>query len=274
MNVSAEAYDTRPQRDSRGVPPGPPVMASDIGKTFGEGEQAVEVIRSISFTLNRGEIVSIVGPSGCGKTTLLNMICGLLRPTRGAVLWHGREAAGVPPRVGYMLQKDLLLPWRTAIANVVLGLQVKKVPSKARRERALALLDRLGLTQFADFYPSSLSGCMRQRVALARTLAPDPEVLLFDEPFSALDFQTKLLIERDTVRLVRDEGRSLLLITHDVEEAVSMSDRVLVLSGRPCTVVAEHRIDLPTDRFNVMEARETPEFARYVRAIWNELDIR
>lgn len=251
-----------------------PVQASAIGKVFGiEDGRPTEVIRSISFSLAKGEIVSIVGPSGCGKTTLLNMICGLLAPTTGGVLWHGRELNGVPAHVGYMLQKDLLLPWRTAIENVMLGLQVKQMPRRQRRERALQLLDQLGLAGFADYYPSALSGGMRQRVALARTFAPDPEVLLLDEPFSALDFQSKILIERDTVRLVRDQGRSLLLITHDVEEAVGMSDRVIVLSHRPCIVAAEHRIDLPGDRTEMIAARETRAFSEYVRTIWTELDI-
>jgi NitT/TauT family transport system ATP-binding protein len=189
------------------------------------------------------------------------------------VLWYGKEQNGVPPRVGYMLQKDLLFPWRTALSNAMLGLQVKRVGTRDGRRRAQELLQRLGLQQFENFYPSALSGGMRQRVALARTLAPDPDVLLFDEPFSALDFQTKILIERDTVRLVRGEHRSMLLITHDVEEAVSMSDRVLVLSHRPCEIVAEHRIDLPVDRADMIDARETPQFAHYVRTIWTELDI-
>ena len=234
----------------------------------------MDVIGSVSFDLGEGEIVSIVGPSGCGKTTLLNLICGLLPPTAGSVLWHGRELAGVPPRVGYMLQKDLLLPWRTAVQNVTLGLEVKRVGGRERLATAHRLLDRLGLAGFADYYPSALSGGMRQRVALARTLASDPEVLLLDEPFSALDFQTKILIERDTARLVRGESRSLLLITHDVEEAVSLSDRVIVLSHRPCTVVSQHHIDLPGDRTDMMAMRERPEFARTVRKIWTELDIR
>jgi NitT/TauT family transport system ATP-binding protein len=261
-----------------GTPPShhipPPLVASDIGMTFGkEDDRPVEVIRSISFSLARGEIVSIVGPSGCGKTTLLNLICGLLPPSRGGVLWHGRELAGVPARAGYMLQKDLLFPWRTAIENVALGLQVKGMDRRQRLERAGQLLSQLGLEQFMHYYPSALSGGMRQRVALARTLAPEPEVLLLDEPFSALDFQTKILIERDTARLIRAEGRSLLLITHDVEEAVSLSDRVIVLSHRPCTVVAEHRIELPVDRTQMIEARETREFAEYVRAIWTELNV-
>ena len=238
-----------------------------------EDGKPVEVIRSVSFSLARGEIVSIVGPSGCGKTTLLNLVCGLLPPSSGTVLWHGQEIAGVPPRIGYMLQKDLLLPWRTAAQNVTLGLEVKGASRHDRATKARELLGRLGLGAFADYYPAALSGGMRQRVALARTLAADPEVLLLDEPFSALDFQTKILIERDTARLVRGEGRSLLLITHDVEEAVSLSDRVVVLSHRPCTVVAEHRIALPGDRTEMIEARETREFARHVRQIWSELDI-
>jgi NitT/TauT family transport system ATP-binding protein len=180
----------------------------------------------------------------------------------------------VPDGVGYMLQKDLLLPWRTAVQNVMLGLQVKGGTGSQHRARAAELLEQLGLTAFAGHFPSTLSGGMRQRVALARTLAPEPEVLLFDEPFSALDFQTKILIERDTLRLVRELQRSMLLITHDVEEAVSLSDRVIVLTRRPCTIVAEHRIELPGDRTNLIELRESQGFAHYVRQIWTELDIR
>jgi NitT/TauT family transport system ATP-binding protein len=228
----------------------------------------------LSFALGRGEIVSLVGPSGCGKTTLLNLLCRLMEPSHGAVFWKGEELATVPSGIGYMLQKDLLLPWRTAIQNVMLGLQVKGGGRAQHRARANALLDQLGLSGFANHYPSTLSGGMRQRVALARTLAPEPEVLLFDEPFSALDFQTKILIERDTLQLVRELQRSLLLITHDVEEAVSLSDRVIVLSRRPCTIVSEHRIELPGDRSNLIALRESKGFAHYVRQIWTELDIR
>jgi NitT/TauT family transport system ATP-binding protein len=249
--------------------------AYQIGKTFvRDGGEPLEIIRSVSFSLFPGEIVSLVGPSGCGKTTLLNLLCHIIEPTNGAVMWQGRELTAVPPSVGYMLQKDLLLPWRTAIGNIMLGLQVKGTPPAEREERARALLEMLGLSRFAEHFPSTLSGGMRQRIALARTLAPDPEVLLFDEPFSALDFQTKILIERDMLRVVREHRRSLLLITHDVEEAVSLSDRVIVLSQRPCVVVAEHRIELPGDRTNLIELRETSGFASYVRQIWSELNIR
>jgi NitT/TauT family transport system ATP-binding protein len=252
-----------------------PLTAHQIGKTFIRDDgQTLEIIRSLSFSLYPGEVVSIVGPSGCGKTTLLNLLCRIIEPSHGSVMWHGQTLGGVPPGVGYMLQKDLLLPWRTAIDNVMLGLQVKRLPRAQRASRAGDLLQMLGLAGFAAHYPSTLSGGMRQRVALARTLAPDPEVLLFDEPFSALDFQTKILIERDMLRLVREQRRSLLLITHDVEEAVSLSDRVIVLSQRPCSIVAEHVIDLPGDRFNLIALRETAGFAQHVREIWAELDIR
>jgi NitT/TauT family transport system ATP-binding protein len=254
---------------------GAPLEAYQIGKTFlADDGEALEIIRSVSFSLHHGEVVSIVGPSGCGKTTLLNLLCRIIEPSRGAVMWHGKELGGVPPSVGYMLQKDLLLPWRTALDNVILGLQVKGVPRAPRLRRARELLETLGLTAFAEHYPSTLSGGMRQRVALARTLAPDPEVLLFDEPFSALDFQTKILIERDMLRLVREQRRSLLLITHDVEEAVCLSDRVIVLSQRPCGIVAEHTIDLPGDRSNLIALRDSAGFAQHVRQIWGELDIR
>ncbi|MCB8882627.1 ABC transporter ATP-binding protein [Acidisoma cellulosilytica] len=255
--------------------PDTPLQALDLGKAFlTDAGEELDIIRSVSFTLERGEIVSLVGPSGCGKTTLLNLLCRLIEPSQGTVLWNGRESDGVPAGVGYMLQKDLLLPWRSAIQNVMLGLQVKGGTRAAHRARAKELLDQLGLGGFADHYPSTLSGGMRQRVALARTLAPEPEVLLFDEPFSALDFQTKILIERDTLRLVREMQRSLLLITHDVEEAVSLSDRVIVLSRRPSTIVSEHRIELPGDRSNLIALRESTGFAHYVRQIWTELDVQ
>ena len=271
--IAADAGAGTPR--PRPPPQVPPLQIIGLGKAFeGDDGEPIEIIRSISLTLQKGEIVSIVGPSGCGKTTMLNTICGLIPSSRGAVLWYGQELAGVPPRLGYMLQKDLLLPWRTALGNVVLGLQIRRSERAARTGRARALLDQLGLGDFADHYPSTLSGGMRQRVALARTLATSPDVLLLDEPFSALDFQTKILIERDTARLVRGEGRSLLLITHDVEEAVGLSDRVVVLSRRPCSVVAEHRIVLPGDRTDMIALRETREFATIVRRIWQQLDIR
>jgi len=249
----------------------PPLRVVGVSKSYEVGDSLARVIRDLTLQLDSGEIVSIVGPSGCGKSTLLNVVSGLLPPTSGEVFWHGRKLAGVPANAGYMLQKDLLLPWRTALGNVVLGLEIKGADRTDAQDRAGAMLDRLGLHGFADAYPGTLSGGMRQRVALARTLVTDPEVLLLDEPFASLDFQSKLLIENDTAALVRGERRSVLLITHDVEEAVSMSDRVLVLSQRPTYVIRTYVIDLPGSRTDMMEARKSHGFQDYVRSIWNDL---
>lgn len=262
-----------------GAPAGeaqPPLLVADrIGKTYGEdGLRPSAVIGEISFDLKPGEIVSIVGPSGCGKTTLLNLLCGLLPLSRGSVSWRGRPLSGMPERVGYMLQKDLLLPWRTALRNVTLGLELQRGTRREREDRARGMLAKVGLGGFHDHYPSTLSGGMRQRVALARTLVTDPEVLLLDEPFAALDFQTKLVLESDMAQLVRGEGRSLLMITHDVEEAVSLSDRVIVLSHRPSSVRSVHAIVLDTERADMMAARESRAFVEHVRKIWSELEVR
>ena len=183
-----------------------------------------------------------------------------------------RPPAGVP-RIGYMLQKDLLLPWRTAKGNVMLGMEIRGDTGPGAHDKARALLDQLGLHGFADDYPSTLSGGMRQRVALARTLIHDPEVLLLDEPFAALDFQTKILIESDTAKLVRSEGRALLLITHDIEEAVSMADRVVVLTGRPTRIKSTYTIAIDGERTDMMAARESPGFTDSVRSIWRDLEV-
>jgi NitT/TauT family transport system ATP-binding protein len=253
------------------------LVAANLAKGYGdadEGARATPVIGDVSFALGKGEIVSIVGPSGCGKTTLLNLLCGLLPLSRGSVSWRGRPLSGMPQRVGYMLQKDLLLPWRTALGNVTLGLELLGTPRAEREEKAHRMLRTVGLAQFHDYYPTALSGGMRQRVALARTLVTDPEVLLLDEPFAALDFQTKLVLESDMVRLVRGEGRSMLMITHDVEEAVSLSDRVMVLTHRPARIRDVHEIDLGCDRGDMMAVRESPRFAAFVRTIWSQLEVR
>lgn len=254
--------------------PAPPLVVEHVAKSYElEGDRVVPVIGDLSLTLREGEIVSIVGPSGCGKTTLLNTLCGLLAPDAGRIRWHGREVAGQPQNVGYMLQKDLLLPWRTALSNTMLGLEIHGVPAAEAEDRCRALLDQLGLHGFADHYPATLSGGMRQRVALARTLVNEPDVLLLDEPFAALDFQSKLLIENDTVGLVRQGRRSLLLITHDIEEAVSLADRVIVLSKRPTQIKAVYDIALGSERRDVISVRQTPGFSDYVRSIWADLDV-
>lgn len=250
-----------------------PLVVDRVSKSYDVDGKIVPVIGDLSLSLDKGEIVSIVGPSGCGKTTLLNTLCGLIAPDAGRIRWYGRELAGQPQNVGYMLQKDLLLPWRTALGNVMLGLEIRGVAASEAHDRSRAMLDRLGLHGFSDHYPSTLSGGMRQRVALARTLVNEPSVLLFDEPFASLDFQNKLLIEGDTAKLVREGGRSLLLITHDIEEAVSLADRVIVLSKRPTRVKAVYDIDLGGDRTDMMAARDSHNFSSYVRQIWADLDV-
>jgi NitT/TauT family transport system ATP-binding protein len=250
-----------------------PLVVEHVAKSYEVGGRAVPVIGDLSLTLGKGEIVSIVGPSGCGKTTLLNTLCGLLMPDSGRIRWHGREIAGQPGNVGYMLQKDLLFPWRTALSNTMLGLEIHGVAAREAEERSRAMLDQLGLHGFADHYPSTLSGGMRQRVALARTLVNEPDVLLLDEPFASLDFQNKLLIENDTAKLARTGGRSLLLITHDIEEAVSLADRVIVLSKRPTRVKAVYDIALGAERTDMMAARESRDFSKFVRRIWADLDV-
>jgi NitT/TauT family transport system ATP-binding protein len=251
----------------------PPLVVERVAKSYELDGQIVPVIADLSLTLKRGEIVSIVGPSGCGKTTLLNTLCGLLVPDSGHIRWHGREVLGQPQNVGYMLQKDLLLPWRTALGNAMIGLEIRGVAAGEAKERSRVILDQLGLQGFADHYPSTLSGGMRQRVALARTLVNDPDVLLLDEPFAALDFQSKLLIENDMLALVRRGARSLMLITHDIEEAVSLADRVIVLCKRPTQVKAVYEIELGTDRADMISLRESPDFSHYVRHIWADLDV-
>jgi NitT/TauT family transport system ATP-binding protein len=253
----------------------PPLRAERLHKVFGvDEENPAEVVADVTLELRAGEIIAVVGPSGCGKTTLLNLLCGLLKPTSGSVYWHGRRSVGMPESVGYMLQKDLLLPWRTALANITVGLEIRGVPPAERRDRAHKLLDQLGLRGFADHYPATLSGGMRQRVALARTLAHEPQVLLLDEPFASLDFQTKLLIESDTAKLVRGGARAMMMITHDVEEAVSLSDRVIVLSHRPTRIRSSYIIQIDGDRTDMIEARTDPRFQGYVRSIWSDLEVR
>jgi NitT/TauT family transport system ATP-binding protein len=253
--------------------PAVPLVVDRVAKSYEVDGKIVPVIGDLSLSLNKGEIVSIVGPSGCGKTTLLNTLCGLLVPDSGHIRWYGREITGQPQNVGYMLQKDLLLPWRTALSNVMLGLEIRGVAASEAVDRSRVMLDQLGLHGFADHYPSTLSGGMRQRVALARTLVNEPRVLLLDEPFASLDFQNKLLIENDTAKLVREGGRSLLLITHDIEEAVSLADRVIVLSKRPTRVKAVYDIELGADRTDMMATRDSRDFSNYVRRIWADLDV-
>jgi NitT/TauT family transport system ATP-binding protein len=231
-------------------------------------------LQGLNLAVRDGEFCSIVGPSGCGKSTLLALISGLLQPTEGQVLLDGGALSGPDRRVGILLQKDHLFEWRTVLENAELGLEIRGTGTAEARRHAQQLLKTYGLGGFEQSYPHQLSGGMRQRVALIRTLATDPDILLLDEPFSALDYQTKLILERDVHRIIRQNGKTALLVTHDIEEAVSMSDRVIVLSGRPAQVRSVYEIALTTlDQRTPLNSRDAPEFRGYCRSIWEDLDI-
>ncbi len=221
-------------------------------------------LENASFSVAEGEFVAIIGPSGCGKTTLLSLAAGLLTPTQGKVHSQGHS-------FGYMLQKDELFPWRTIERNIFLPLEIKKSNTPEQRARALSLAEKYGLKQFLKNYPSSLSGGMRQRAALIRTLAVDPDVLLLDEPFSALDYQTRLSVCDDVYKIIREEGKTAILITHDISEAISVADRIFVLSKRPAKIVAEHVMDFPEGE--PLKRRENKEFSRWFEVLWKELNV-
>ena len=205
--------------------------------------------------MHDGEVVSLIGPSGCGKSTLLNIGSGLYAPSEGEAFVDGERVEGPNAHVAFMLQKDLLLPWRTIAENVMFGLEIQGVPSRAQSRRAQALLESFSLAEFAGHYPHQLSGGMRQRVALARTLAVDPSVLLLDEPFSAVDAQTRMVLQRELAQTLERAGKTALLITHDLLEAVTLSDRVLVMSRRPGHIIDEIASTCP--RATTRSARRT-----------------
>ena len=220
-------------------------------------------LKDVDFSVAEGEFVAIIGPSGCGKTTLLSLAAGLLTPTTGNVVTDGGS-------FGYMLQKDELFPWRTIEKNIFLPLEIKRANTAENRSRALALAEKYGLKQFLKSYPSALSGGMRQRAALIRTLAVDPDVLLLDEPFSALDYQTRLSVCDDVYKIIRNEKKTALLITHDISEAISVADKIFVLSKRPASVTASHVISFPENE--PLKRRENREFSKWFEQLWRELN--
>ncbi|HTJ28239.1 MAG TPA: ABC transporter ATP-binding protein [Candidatus Limnocylindria bacterium] len=232
------------------------------------------VLAECSFGIERGQFVSIVGPSGSGKTTLFNVIAGLAAPQSGSVTIGGTPVDGPSTRVSYMLQKDLLMPWRTTLENVTLGLEIRGVPLREARRRGTELLERYGLSGSENVYPSALSGGMRQRAALIRTLVLEPEIVLLDEPFSALDYQTRLMLEGDVRRIMGERGCTAILVTHDIDEAVSISDRVIVLGGKPASIKLDLSIELTIEGVRTpATAREAPEFRSYHKAVWEQLDV-
>ena len=225
-------------------------------------------VAGTTLRIEAGEFVSVVGPTGCGKSTLLNIGAGLLEASSGSVKVFGKPLAGVNRRAGYMFQTEALMPWRSAIDNVMVGLQYRGVPESQARAQAQGWLERVGLAEFGDRYPHQLSGGMRKRTALAQVLALDPDIILMDEPFSALDIQTRQLMENEVLDLWAARRKAVLFITHDLDEAIAMSDRVVVLSAGPATrPIGEFAIDLPRPR-DVAEVRTQPRFVELHTQIW------
>jgi len=252
-----------------GLPPA--LELNDITVTFlsrEPGAAAYTAVARTTLQVGAGEFVSVVGPTGCGKSTLLNIAAGLLEASGGQVRVFGEPLSGIHRRAGYMFQSDALMPWRSALANVMVGLQYRGLPDAEARAQAQAWLARVGLAGFGDRYPHQLSGGMRKRTALAQTLALDPDIILMDEPFSALDIQTRQLMENELLELWAAKKKAVLFITHDLDEAIAMSDRVVVLSAGPATrPIGEFRIDLPRPR-DVAEVRSHPRFAALHAQIW------
>ena len=249
------------------------VKADHITKRYHTVGGEIEVIRDLTFSVYEGEFLAIVGPSGCGKTTVLSLIAGLIAPSSGQVLIDGEPVEGHHDKVGYMLQRDHLFEWRTIEENVLLGLQVKRICNRQTRQKALDLLGKYGLGDFKTYHPHQLSGGMRQKVALIRTLAVDPEILLLDEPFSSLDYQTRLVLSGEIVDIIRREKKTAVLVTHDLAEAISMADRVLVLSPRPASIKAEVRIELGDENTTPLMKRKDPVFQKYFDNLWKELSV-
>lgn len=249
--------------------PQPVLLVDTLGKAFDTEDGILPVIEDVSFSVAPGEFVAIVGPSGSGKSTFFNILAGLLAPTSGTIFLDGVPLTGPSRSIGYMQQKDLLLPWLRIEDNVTLALRLLGRP-KPQWDQARRQLDRFGLGQFARAYPSQLSGGMRQRAALLRTLATDPTLLLLDEPFSALDFQTRLVLEGELLDIAASRGMTTLLVTHDIGEAISLADRVLVFSPRPTRVIRELHIDFEAPR-DVVAVRADPRYSAYFQEIWGLL---
>jgi NitT/TauT family transport system ATP-binding protein len=232
-----------------------------------------EALKDISFTVSNGEFVSIVGPSGCGKSTILNIIASLLFPSKGEVLVDNNKLSETELKIGYMFQKDQLFEWLTVWNNVLLGLKIQNKINDESKEKVKQLLIQYNLWDFKDHYPSQLSGGMRQRVALIRTLATDPSILLLDEPFSALDYQSRLKASDEIYKIIKQENRTAIMVTHDISEAISMSNRVIILSQRPASIKKVIPIGLSNECESPLKCRENPNFRLYFNAIWKEMDL-
>ncbi len=231
-----------------------------------------EAVKNLSFTVDSGEFIAIIGPSGCGKTSILSLISGLVKPTKGKVLLKNKEIDGCNEEVAYMLQKDHLFNWRTIEKNVLLPLEIEKKATRENIDYVHELIFKYGLGEFVKYYPNQLSGGMRQRVALIRTLSQRPEILLLDEPFSALDYQTRLNVCNDVYDIIKKEKKTAILVTHDISEAISVADKVLVLSKRPAQITSSYEMDIDKN-LTPLKRREDEKFSKWFEILWKELNI-
>ena len=239
----------------------------NLKKNYNTLDGEVEAIKDISFDINEGEILGIVGSSGCGKSTLLSILTNLEKKTNGEIIFNCNK-----DKIGYMLQSDALFPWLTILDNALLGLKIKKELTKENIEYTKKLLITYGLKEFINKYPDSLSGGMKQRVALIRTLATKPEILLLDEPFSALDFQTRLSVSEDVYKIIKNEKITTIIISHDIGEVVSLCNRIIVFAKRPATIKNIYQIELE-EIYSPIQKRQTQKFYNYYDIIWKDLDV-
>lgn len=239
---------------------------NNLSKIYHTPNEEIEAINDFSLELKEGEFVAIVGPSGCGKSTILSILAGLISKSSGDISFSKNI------NIGYMLQQDSLFEWRTILNNCLLGLEIQNKLTQDNKNRVLRLLETYGLKEFINSYPSSLSGGMRQRVALIRTLATNPDILLLDEPFSALDYQARLAVSNDVYNIIKNEKKSAIMVTHDIAEAISMADRIIVLSKRPSIIKNIYQIEL-TNKSTPIENRKAKEFAKYYDLIWKDIDF-
>lgn len=242
----------------------------DVSLTYQTLDDEITAIRNLSFSCQNEDFVSIIGPSGCGKTTVLSLIAGLIKPSSGTILFEGKARDEKRLSIGYMLQKDQLFPWRTIEKNIFLPLEIKGQNTPKNKEYARALLCKYGLSAFKNKYPDQLSGGMRQRAALIRTLVSAPNLLLLDEPFSALDYQTRLAVCDDVYGIIKNEKKTTVLVTHDISEAISMSNVIIVLTERPASVKSIHRPQIDGD--TPIKKRESKDFGLWFEKIWKELN--
>ncbi|MBY6035100.1 ABC transporter ATP-binding protein [Fictibacillus nanhaiensis] len=248
------------------------LQLKSVGQTYFSKTSATTALEDITLSVNEGEFVSILGPSGCGKSTLLSIIAGLLIPTSGTVMVNNQQVNHPHPKIGYMLQQDYLFPWKTIHDNITLGLKLRNQLSHQHVQTAFQLLKEIGLEHTIGKYPSELSGGMRQRVALVRTLATQPKMLLLDEPFSALDYQTKLKLEDLVSSTLKEHGKTAILVTHDIGEAIAMSDHVILLSSNPGRIFRTFKIPESIRNLLPFEARQHPDFSSTFQKIWEELE--